>query len=81
LLRAIRDHAHADRSIAAGMLAILLSRDEGIPTTELMSLAGAASDPFGDALALLLFLDLIGIAKDGSRVWLLTQARQILNRA
>lgn len=72
-------HADADRNVAATIVRAFALRDEGINTGELFTLSGGNDAIFGDALAYLLFLDLIGISKAGDRAWLLSQARRALD--
>jgi hypothetical protein len=71
-------HRSADRNLAAEMLAMLVNAGQGIPTAQLYPLAKNNDDAFSDALAYLLFHDLIGISKTGERAWLLSEAKRTL---
>ena len=63
---------------AAAVLVELLRHEDGRATAEVMSDAGLSPTAFSEALAYLAFHDYVGIAKDGTRVWLNTDARQRL---
>jgi hypothetical protein len=71
-------HASADRNLAAKMLHAMLLRGEGLPTAQLYPLANGRDDAFSDALAYLLFFDLIGIAKAGDRAWITSEGKRAL---
>jgi hypothetical protein len=71
-------HRGADRNLAADMLAMLVNAGQGIPSAQLYPLAKNNDDAFSDALAYLLFHDLIGISKTGDRAWLLSEAKRTL---
>jgi hypothetical protein len=81
-LRGRKAHVHADRDLAARLLATLYQREEGMNTGDLFAAAasGASDDAFGDALAYLAFFDWIAIGKNGTRVWLLSNPRKRLDR-
>jgi hypothetical protein len=81
-LRRRTAYGHADRDLAARLLATLYQREEGIASGELFVAAegGASDEAFGDALAYLAFFDWIAIAKNGGRVWLLGSPRKTLDR-
>ena len=82
LTRAIRrmsgskSMAGADRNTAATILANLLRGNEGLPIGQ--ALAGLPENLSSDALAYLAYYDWVDIAKDGSRVWILSDARKQL---
>jgi len=79
-LWSIRNHAKADRNVAAALLHVLLVREGGVPTVDLMAATTASADAFSDALGLLIFLDLIDVSKDGERTWVGSLAREKLLR-
>jgi|SRR5688572_6181434 len=68
--------AGADRNTAATILANLLRGNEGLPIGQ--ALAGLPDHLSSDALAYLAYYDWVDIAKDGSRVWILSDARKRL---
>jgi hypothetical protein len=61
---------------AAKVLAILLSRDEGMRCASAMTRSGLSADAFGDGLAYLMFHEWVDLSKDGLFVWLLSDARR-----
>jgi hypothetical protein len=71
-------HRGADRALAGKMLHALIVKGEGLPTAKLYPLADGRDDAFSDALAYLLFFDLIGISKTGDRAWMLGDAKRTL---
>jgi len=73
-------HKPAARRAAASLIAVLLRREDGMTSGQAMTEARLDTDAFGDALAYLTFHETLGISKDGSRVWLLTDARKKLVR-
>jgi hypothetical protein len=74
-------HRHADRGLAAAMVAELINRGDGLPIGELFALAGNRDDVFGDALAYLMFHDLADVSKTGDRVWLCSEGKKALGYA
>ena len=76
--RAVRSCRGYDHQFAAGMLAKLLRDEGGMPTTQVMD---ATNDTAVASLAYLSFHDWIDIARDGDRVWILSEARGILKSA
>jgi hypothetical protein len=71
-------HKPAARRAAAALVAVLLRREDGMRSGDAMTEAQLNADDFGDALAYLTFHDIVGISKDGLRLWLLTDARKKL---
>jgi hypothetical protein len=71
-------HRHADRALAAAMLAELLNRGDGLPIGDLFALAQNRDDAFSGSLAYLMFHDLVDISKTGDRVWLLSEGKKEL---
>jgi hypothetical protein len=69
-----------DREAAAKIVSALLRREDGMETAPLFTEAALPDATFGQALAYLTFHDQIGISKDGSRVWLLSEARKQLEK-
>jgi hypothetical protein len=74
----LTSHRHADRTLAASMLAELLNRGEGMPTGDLYVLAKNDGDAFESSLAYLMFHELVDISKSGDRVWLLSEGKKTL---
>ena len=73
-------HKSDARRAAAGLLAVLLRREDGMTAGRAMAEAQLDADAFGDALAYLSFHQTVGISSDGARIWLLTDARRKLVR-
>jgi hypothetical protein len=71
-------HRKADRLLAAAMLAELTNRGESLPIGELFKLAHGRDDAFGDALAYLMFHDLVDTSKTGDRAWLTSGGKRSL---
>jgi hypothetical protein len=71
-------HRHADRALAAAMVAELLNRGDGLPIGELFALAQNRDDAFSESLAYLMFHDIVDISKNGDRVWLLSEGKKSL---
>jgi hypothetical protein len=61
---------------AAAILRVLLGEEGGQSAAEIMTRAGLQPSVFSDALAYLAFHDYIGIADDGTWVWLNSDARK-----
>jgi hypothetical protein len=76
-LRALSQDANPDR-IASALNA--LYRLEGGAAPDKMLESGESPQEFSRVLAYLLFFDWIGIAGDGSKVWILTESRRELER-
>lgn len=74
-------HRRADRALAAAMYAELLNRGEGLPIGELFVLAQNRDEAFSDALAYLMFHDLVDVSKSGDRVWLTSEGKKTLGIA
>ena len=68
--------AGADRNAAATILINLLRGNDGLPIGA--ALAGVSDQLSSDALAYLAYYDWVDIAKDGSRVWILSDAKKHL---
>ena len=79
-LLSIRNHVNADRSVAAALLHMLLMNEGGMPTGQLMGATTATPEAFGDALGLLIFLDLVDVSKDGLRAWVSSWAKEKLEK-
>ncbi|MEA2709530.1 MAG: hypothetical protein QOF78_2131 [Phycisphaerales bacterium] len=71
-------HRHADRTLAAAMLAELLNHGEGMPIGKLYVLAKNDDHAFSTTLAYLMFHDLVDVSKKGDRVWLLSEGKRTL---
>jgi hypothetical protein len=67
-----------DQDRAAAIVADLLRTDRGVPIQSLVR-PGERLATLDVSLAYLLFFDWIGLSKDRSRVWILTEARQRLS--
>jgi hypothetical protein len=67
-----------DHAPAANVLAQLLRQEEGLPTATVMTGAQLDPDTFSHALAYLTFHEITDISKDGSRLWVLSEARKKL---
>jgi len=80
-LWSLRAHAKAERALAAKIVGVLLARNDGILIHELIELVHAPAETFGDALAYLTYMDIIGISKGGDRVWMQSLAREWFNRS
>jgi len=74
-------HRHADRTLAAAMVAELVNRGDGLPIGELYALANNRDDVFGDALAYLMFHEIADVSKSGDRVWLCSDGKKALGFA
>ena len=73
--------AKIDRDVASRILGCLLTYPDGVTLPQLMNQAAAPNaDTFSDALALLAYLEIIDIAKDGTRAWIQSLAREQLER-
>jgi hypothetical protein len=77
-LRAASRIAPASLAGPAAVLARLLQHNDGQSTADVMTQTGLGPTVFSDALAYLAFHDYVGISKDGTRVWLNTDARRRL---
>ena len=77
-LAGLARHRDADRVLAAAIIATLLNRGEGVGVVELYAHAQGRDDAFGRVLAYLLFYELIGMSKNGDRLWLLSDAKKVL---
>jgi hypothetical protein len=71
-------HRKADRLLASAMLAELLNRGESLPIGALYALAQGRDDAFADALAYLMFHDLLDTSKNGDRAWLTSEGKKAL---
>ena len=71
--------ASIDRERAADALAVLANHDGGIGPSQLLR-REEYPELLGEIFALLLHHDLIDIAKTGERVWMLSEAREKLER-
>jgi hypothetical protein len=76
--RACRSYTGHDLNLASGMLATLLRDENGMPTGQVL---GDASDAAVSTMTYLTFYDWIDISKSGDRVWLLSDAREVLRFA
>jgi hypothetical protein len=70
-----------DHAPAAAVLAPLMRQEEGLSTGAAMTQARLDPDDFSAALAYLSFHEIVGMAKDGSRIWVLSDARKKLAAA
>jgi hypothetical protein len=77
-LRAASAFATFSPAAGAAVLGALLPHDDGQPAADIMFQAQLDPSASSDALAYLAFHDYVGIAKDGTRVWLNTDARKRL---
>ena len=68
--------AGADRAAAATILANLLRGNDGLPIGQ--ALANVSPNLSSDALVYLAYYDWVGIAKDGARVWVLSDVKKHL---
>ena len=71
-------HRGADRTRAAAMLAELINRGESLPIGALYALAQGRDDAFADALAYLIFHDLLDTSKNADRAWLTSKGKKAL---
>lgn len=76
-VRVRRLSAGLDLGRAAAAIQALAAVNAGIPTDQLLA-TGESQQALSRVLAFLVFFDWIGIAHDGAKVWLLTQARKSL---
>lgn len=74
LARRVRMH---DRTPVCQLVAWLLTRETGMDTNEAMTKSGSAY-AHAHVLAYLVFYEWAGVAEDGSRVWLYSDARRSL---
>lgn len=68
---------NADRKVAAAIVCKLLAQEGGLPAVEVLE--GIPEIDSVPALAFLLCHDWVGISKDGSRIWLDSTARKLLD--
>jgi hypothetical protein len=72
---------NAARKAGAQIIGCLFqSEDGGLATAQIFTHCSVNDDLFADALAYLLYHDRVGVAKDGLRVWILSDARKQLSR-
>jgi hypothetical protein len=71
----------ADHAPAAEILAQLMRVEEGQPTAQVMTAAQLRQEEFSAALWYLGFHDIVGISKDGQRLWVLSDARRQIGAA
>jgi hypothetical protein len=77
-LRAASAFATFSPAAGAAVLTALLPHDDGQPSADVLLQTQLDPPAFSDALAYLAFHDYVGIARDGTRVWLNTDARKRL---
>jgi hypothetical protein len=75
-LRAASKFSTVSFAAAAGIVRALLREEGGQSAADVMTRAGLEPSAFSDALAYLAFHDYIGIAEDGTWVWVNTDARR-----
>src|SRR5688572_9141116 len=66
----------ADHAPAAAIVALLMRQEEGQPTAQVMTAAQLQQDQFSRALWYLGFHEIVGTSQDGSRLWVLSDARK-----
>jgi hypothetical protein len=66
----------ADRKVAAAIICKLLAHDGGLPAVQVLE--GIAESDSVPALAFLLCYEWVGISKDGTRIWLDSTTRKLL---
>ena len=71
-------HRRADRVLAAKMVHAMHVRGQGLPTASLYPLANENDRAFSDALAYLMFYEVIGISKTGDRAWIASEAAKAM---
>lgn len=77
-LRAASKFSTLSFAAAAAVVRVLLGEDGGQSAAEIMTRTGLHAVVFSDALAYLAFHDYVGIAEDGTWVWLNSDARRRL---
>jgi hypothetical protein len=68
----------APQAPAAALLAVMLRQEDGMSSGQALTQSGLDADSFGDALGYLTFHEIVGISKDGTRLWVATEARKRL---
>jgi hypothetical protein len=76
----ITQFATADRMLAAKLVAALFINGDGMNAADLILIA-SAPEQFSSTLAYLVSHEWIGIAKDGTRIWLASDRQQALQEA
>jgi hypothetical protein len=83
-LRKLREESRFSndaRAAGAQIIACLLKTEEGsLYSGRLLTTCALEDDLFADSLRYLTFHDRVGIAKDGSRVWLISEARRKIEK-
>ena len=80
-LRAESRFNNDTRAAAAQLVACLLKSEQGsLYSAQIFTACALPDQLFSDALAYLTFHDRVGIAKDGSRIWLITEARRKIEK-
>jgi hypothetical protein len=62
----------------AAVLVVLLRREDGTPTSTVLTACGLSAEAFGDALAYLMYHEWIDLSKDGLYLWILSDAKRRL---
>ena len=71
-------HMSVDRMLAAEMVSKMVARGESVSTGELMKLAQGNDDAFANALAYLMFHEVIDLSKSGDRAWVTSNGKRAL---